>query len=68
MKFAKRFVATKEIGTGSFGTVYKGLDLKYKRHVAIKVEAKNCSLGYLNTEARVLKACHGAPGFAKLIW
>jgi serine/threonine protein kinase len=55
MKYGNRFLTTKKIGSGSFGIVYKGIDLKTNREVAIKIEPRSAGFGYLFAESKVLK-------------
>jgi serine/threonine protein kinase len=68
MKFGNRWVVIAKIGAGSFGTVYKGIDLKTSKEVAIKVESRKAKLCYLFTESRVLQKLKGRPGFSRMIW
>lgn len=59
-----RFEFGTKIGSGSFGSVYYGLDTTNDREVAIKVEASNAKSPQLEYESKlykVLGSCRGLP-------
>ena len=62
----KKYKIFKEIGKGSFGSVYEGENIINKEKVAIKVEEKNSPIHLLEYEANYLSVLR-APGFPKLI-
>ena len=52
-----------EIGGGSFGTIYKGLDLITREPVAMKFEVVKPQHPKLSLEARIYSLVKGCPGF-----
>ncbi len=63
-----RFKVKEELGKGSFGIVYKGIDMRSKKYVGIKVEAKAARFPQLCHEAKIVKLLSKATGFAKFYW
>ena len=60
-----KFKLLKEIGEGSFGKVYSGINIKTKEPVAIKLEPKSLPLNFLKSEAFYLFILKGV-GIPKL--
>jgi casein kinase I homolog HRR25 len=56
------------IGQGSFGLVYRGLNIRTKDLVAIKVELKNSDYNLLKREAQLCNIFVGQEGFLQLKW
>ncbi|OAV91423.1 CK1/CK1/CK1-D protein kinase, variant 1 [Puccinia triticina 1-1 BBBD Race 1] len=61
-----RFI--KRIGSGAFGEIYLGIDLKTNQEVAIKVESIEAKEPQLRNEARIYSIMKGAIGFSSLRW
>ena len=60
------FKSTDRLGGGSFGQIYKGINLKTKEEVAIKIESKNIETPQLIHESKILKALNENDGFPKV--
>ena len=60
------FKSTDRLGGGSFGQIYKGINLKTKEEVAIKIESKNIETPQLIHESKILKALNDGDGFPKV--
>ena len=60
------FKSTDRLGGGSFGQIYKGINLKTKEEVAIKIESKNIETPQLIHESKILKALNNNDGFPKV--
>ena len=60
------FKSTDRLGGGSFGQIYKGINLKTKEEVAIKIESKNIETPQLIHESKILKALNDNNGFPKV--
>jgi len=58
----------KKLGSGSFGEVYKAVDLNTKAEVAIKLESINSRHPQLEYEAKVYKVMEGGPGIPRVYW
>jgi serine/threonine protein kinase len=54
-----------KLGAGSFGTVYKAVDMKTKKYVSVKVEVKSNRFPQLTHEAKIVKLMSKIEGFAK---
>ena len=60
------FKSTDRLGGGSFGQIYKGINLKTKEEVAIKIESKNIETPQLIHESKILKILKENEGFPKV--
>lgn len=58
----------KRIGSGSFGEIYKAIDLKTNAEVALKLEQKNSQHPQLEAEAKVYQALQGGIGIPNIYW
>ena len=60
------FKSTDRLGGGSFGQIFKGINLKTKEEVAIKIESKNIETPQLLHESKILKILKDNEGFPKV--
>ena len=60
------FKSTDRLGGGSFGQIYKGINIKTKEEVAIKIESKNIETPQLLHESKILKTLKDYEGFPKV--
>ena len=60
------FKSIDRLGGGSFGQIYKGINIKTKDEVAIKIESKNIETPQLIHESKILKALKDYEGFPKV--
>ena len=60
------FKSIDRLGGGSFGQIYKGINIKTKEEVAIKIESKNIETPQLIHESKILKALNDNIGFPKV--
>jgi serine/threonine protein kinase len=63
---ASKYVFEKKIGKGSFGCIYRGLNIITQEKVAIKYEATTCAQPTLLWESKILNHLSGIPGVVKL--
>ena len=61
-----KYIFEKKIGSGSFGSVYKGRNIISGDGVAIKFEATTAKLPTLLWESKILNHLVGTPGIVKL--
>ena len=62
------YLITEKIGSGSFGTIYKGKDIHSDLNVAIKFEkTSNDNSRMLPREIKIMKELQDLPGFPKMI-
>jgi serine/threonine protein kinase len=57
-----------EIGTGRFGTIYKGLNLRTNTYVAIKMEPLNNETKLLKNETKIYQYLIGGKGIPNVLW
>jgi casein kinase I family protein HRR25 len=60
----KKYKILNKLGSGSFGSIYKGQNIRTKEYVAIKVERINDELKLLKNESKIyqyLNCCSGIP-------
>ena len=60
------FKSTDRLGGGSFGQIFKGINIKTKEEVAIKIESKNIETPQLLHESKILKLLKDNEGFPKV--
>jgi serine/threonine protein kinase len=61
-----KYVFEKKIGSGSFGTVYRGRNIISGDGVAIKFEATTANIPTLLWESKIMNHLAGTPGVVKL--
>jgi serine/threonine protein kinase len=66
MVINSKYIFEKKIGSGSFGSVYKGRNIISGDGVAIKFEATTAKLPTLLWESKILNHLAGIPGVVKL--
>ena len=65
---AGKYKLASEIGSGSFGTIYRGANMITHQPVAIKFEVANTTRPNLSLEARIYSLLKGAVGFPKMLF
>jgi len=68
LTIAGNYRLLKKLGSGSFGEVYKAVDLKTNALVAVKLEPTNSRHPQLEYEAKVYKILDGGIGIPKVYW
>jgi serine/threonine protein kinase len=63
-----KYILIEELGSGSFGTIFKGQNIRTKEYVAIKVESAECNIKLLKNESVVLNYLNGCEGIPKIKW
>lgn len=58
-----KIIISKKLGSGSFGEIYLGQNIKTKQELAIKLELVDSKTPQLNYESKVLKFLQGGEGF-----
>ncbi|KAL8455142.1 hypothetical protein Emag_000979 [Eimeria magna] len=58
----------RKIGSGSFGDIYKGVNVQTGEEVAMKVESSKAKHPQLIYESKLLKHLQGAPGIAQVYY
>ena len=64
----KKYLILNKIGAGSFGSIYKGQNIRTKEYVAIKVEKINDELRLLKNESKIYNYLNGCLGIPNVKW
>jgi serine/threonine protein kinase len=65
---ANKWQLERKLGSGSFGDVYRALNIQTGEYVAIKLEANNADSPQLAFEAKLYKLMKDISGIPKLFW
>ena len=66
MKVGDKYKLIKKVGSGAFGEIYKGQNIKTGEEVAVKLEQSKTKFPQLYYEAKLYKIFDGAVGLPKL--
>ena len=58
----------KKIGAGSFGDIFRGMNVTTKKEVAVKLESTTTRFSQLAVEKRVYEVLRGGSGVARIHW
>jgi serine/threonine protein kinase len=64
----KKYMLIEKIGSGSFGSIYKGQNYRTKEYVAIKVESIKDDLKLLKNESTAYNYLNGCVGIPNVKW
>lgn len=64
----KKYIILNKIGAGSFGSIYKGQNIRTKEYVAVKVERINDELKLLKNESKIYNYLNGCSGIPSVKW
>jgi len=65
---ANKYELVSKIGSGAFGTIYKGRNIRTGEDVAIKVETLKHKTNILKNEARIYQYLKGGTGIPQVKW
>eukprot|EP00466_Bigelowiella_natans_P000238 jgi/Bigna1/84852/estExt_fgenesh1_pg.C_10212 len=68
IRVGKSYRLGKKINSGSFGEIYRGLNVVNRQSVAIKLESRKASFPQLVFESKVYKILKGGLGIPKVFW
>lgn len=63
-----KYILLHKIGSGSFGDIYKGQNVRTKEYVAIKIESVINDLKLLKNEAKIYQYLSDCEGIPKIKW
>lgn len=63
-----KYIIIDKIGIGSFGSIYRGQNIRTKEYVAIKVESINEELKMLKNETKIYKYLEGSQFISQIKW
>jgi casein kinase 1 epsilon len=63
-----KYIILDKIGSGSFGSIYKGQNIRTKEYVAIKVECAKHDLKLLKNESTIYQYLNGCEGIPHVKW
>ena len=63
-----KFKLLKKVGSGAFGEIYKGVNLKTGDDIAIKLEPIKSKFPQLLYESKLYKILQGGTGIPNVIW
>jgi serine/threonine protein kinase len=64
----KKYEILSKIGEGSFGSIYKGINIRTKENVAIKIEHINDNIKLLKNESIMYHYLNGVKGIPRVKW
>ena len=64
----KKYILLNKIGSGCFGSIYKGQNIRTKEYVAIKIEAIKDDLKLLKNESNIYQYLTGCEGIPNVKW
>lgn len=64
----KKYILINKIGSGSFGAIYKGQNIRTKEFVAIKIERISDNLKLLKHESIIYQYLNGCAGIPSIKW
>lgn len=64
----KKYILLNKIGSGCFGSIYKGQNIRTKEYVAIKIEAIKDDLKLLKNESIIYQYLNGCVGIPYVKW
>jgi serine/threonine protein kinase len=64
----KKYILLDKIGSGCFGSIYKGQNIRTKEYVAIKIESINDNLKLLKNESKIYQYLNGCEGMPYVKW
>jgi serine/threonine protein kinase len=65
---ANKYKLLEKIGEGSFGFIFKGINLRTSEHVAIKMESISSSSKLLKNESKIYQYLNDIDGIPKVRW
>jgi len=63
-----KYIILDKIGSGSFGSIYKGQNIRTKECVAIKIECAKHDLKLLKNESKIYQYLNGCEGIPHVKW
>ena len=63
-----KFRLIKKIGSGSFGDIWRGINVTTKKEVAIKLESTTTRISQLTEENRIYAVLQGGSGVPRIHW
>ena len=64
----KKYILLDNIGSGCFGSIYKGQNIRTKEFVAIKIEPIKDNLKLLKNESKIYQYLNGCEGIPSVKW
>ena len=64
----KKYILLDNIGSGCFGSIYKGQNIRTKEYVAIKIEPIKDNLKLLKNESKIYQYLNGCEGIPSVKW
>jgi serine/threonine protein kinase len=68
VRVGSKWILRKRLGSGSFGEIYSGDDMRNKEEIAVKLESGQCSPPQLLNEFRVYRMLAGGVGIPSVRW
>ena len=68
LRVGGKYKVTKKLGSGAFGDIYAGVNMKTNEEVAIKLEPLSTSKPQLNYESKIFNILQGSSGVPQVFW
>ena len=68
IRICGKYKVSKKLGSGSYGDIYQGINIKTSEEIGIKLEKLTADTPMLRYEASIIQKFKDTPGFPNIHW